>query len=110
MPSPRSPGDLRAAATSRSRAAGRGDQLGPGAALLVEIAIDPLRTRRHVMVGAGIAVVLGGVATVGFPISHDRAAQAAAMPKCTGIATRLAGVWDAATVADEHFLPMAEPS
>jgi hypothetical protein len=55
------------------------------------------------MVGAGIAVVLGGAAIVGFLISHHRAAQAAAMPKCTGIATRLAGVWDAATKAGvEH--------
>lgn len=55
------------------------------------------------MVGAGIAVVLGSAATVGFLISHHRAAQAAAMPKCTGIATRLAGVWDAATKAGvEH--------
>ena len=81
-------------AAPRCRSAGRGD---PGAALLVEIAIDPLRTRRRVMVGAGIAVVRGGAATVGFLISHHGAAQAAAMPKCTGIATRLVGVWDAAT-------------
>jgi hypothetical protein len=64
-------------AAPRCRSAGRRDQLGPGAALLVEITIDPLRTRRHVMVGAGIAVVLGGAATVGCDPESIRSRTAA---------------------------------
>jgi len=86
-------------AVRRAIAADRAARFPSMDALLAELAIDPLRARSRVLVGAGTVAALGAAVTAGFLISHHAPAQLPAPPRCTGIATRLDGVWDAATKA-----------
>ncbi|HTR51157.1 MAG TPA: serine/threonine-protein kinase [Kofleriaceae bacterium] len=60
-------------------------------ALLAELAIDPgARTRRVVTAGIAVAA-LGGIGAGGYVLYHARPEV------CTGLDSRLAGVWDAPT-------------
>jgi tetratricopeptide (TPR) repeat protein len=79
-------------------------------ALLAELALDPLRTRTRVLVGVSIAAALGGAAAAGSLLSHPGAAPMSAPARCTGIAGRLAGVWDAATKSGIEHAFAGKPS
>ncbi len=58
--------------------------------LLAALARDPTAARRRVMLGAAIAVAIGGAAFGAFALRGAEASE-----PCTDAATRLAGVWDA---------------
>jgi eukaryotic-like serine/threonine-protein kinase len=63
-------------------------------ALLAELAVDPYRRRKRVLLGVGAAAAIGGAIAA---TSLVQGSQAADKPPelCTGATRRLAGVWDA---------------
>ncbi|MGE0403691.1 MAG: tetratricopeptide repeat protein [Kofleriaceae bacterium] len=72
----------------------RDRDLGP---LLRELARDPARTRRRIVIGAVAASAFAAAGAIAVLVSSD---DASATPRCEGMASQLDGVWDDEVRAD----------
>jgi len=100
---PRVPDDLNKVPAQIRRVVMRAISIAPAErypsmdALLAELAIDPMRRRRRVLIGLGAAAVIGGAVAGTYLLGGSHEVQPSEL--CSGGTRRLEGVWDDAARA-----------